>query len=299
LAAVILATVGLSWALYYQIGQPDVASGADNGRHVEEVVSALAERLEKHPDDVSGWIMLGRSYQSMKAYDAAIAAFETAFKLEEGKNPETMIALAIALVEQQGGQTSDRSAMLFESALALEPNNANALFYSGGAAAQRGDVALAADRWEKLLQLDAPPEIHDLLQRKIDEWRGRPSASAEASVQPAEAIVSVNVTLSDTARAAMPTDATVYVIARDPAQPSPPVAVVPRRLSELPVTVTLSDKNAMMPGRPLSGFAEIEIVARVSMSGAPIGQSGDWFGSLIVSANNGQTVDLVIDQEIP
>jgi hypothetical protein len=55
----------------------------------------------------------------------------------------------------------------------------------------------------------------------------------------------------------------------------------------------------MVPGRPLSGFAEFEVVARVSLSGSPAAQSGDWSGSLIVSANSGQTVDLVINQEIP
>jgi cytochrome c-type biogenesis protein CcmH len=105
--------------------------------------------------------------------------------------------------------------------------------------------------------------------------------------------------LSEEAMAALPADATVYVIARDPAQPSPPIAVTPHRLAELPVRVDLSDRNAMVPGRPLSGFAEFEVVARVSLSGAPAAQSGDWSGSLIVSANSGQIVDLVIDQKIP
>jgi cytochrome c-type biogenesis protein CcmH len=105
--------------------------------------------------------------------------------------------------------------------------------------------------------------------------------------------------LSDEAAAALPVNATIYVIARDPMQPSPPIAVSPRQLSDLPVRVDLDDRNAMVAGRPLSGFAEFEVVARVSLSGSPAAQSGDWSGSLIVSANSGQIVDLVIDQEIP
>jgi cytochrome c-type biogenesis protein CcmH len=266
---------------------------------MEDIVSTLAERLERQPDDVDGWMMLGRSYQALEEYDQAIAAFEQAFELEQGKNPETMVALAIALMEQQGGQMSDRATRLFENALAVDPNNANALFYSGGGAAQRGDTALAAERWEILLGMDAPPEIRELLQRKINEWRGLPPPSSEVAAGPSGGLVTINLSLSDLARAAMPPDATVYVIARDPAQPSPPVAVVPRRLSELPVTVTLGDENSMMQGRPLSGLTQIELVARVSMSGSPAAQSGDWSGSLIVGANSGQTVDLVIDQQIP
>jgi hypothetical protein len=49
----------------------------------------------------------------------------------------------------------------------------------------------------------------------------------------------------------------------------------------------------------LSGFSELEIIARVSVSGNPMAQSGDWSGSLKTGANSGQTVDLLIDQKIP
>jgi len=299
LAVVIVVTVGLSAALYHRIGQPGVPSGTAGSADAADVVAALAKRLDEQPDDRDGWIMLGRSYQAMQEYERAIAAFESAFELEQGKNPETMVALAIALMEQQGGQVSDRASGLFENALALDPNNANALFYSGGAAAQRGDTALAADRWELLLGMEAPPEIRDLLQRKINEWRGLPPPSMVAAPVQEPAIVSINLSLSAAASAAMPADATVFVIARDPAQPSPPVAVVPLRLSDLPTIVAMNDKNAMMQGRPLSGFEEIEIVARVSMSGGASAQSGDWFGSMVVKANSGQTIDLVIDQVTP
>ena len=97
----------------------------------------------------------------------------------------------------------------------------------------------------------------------------------------------------------MPADARVFIIARDPAQPSPPIAVAPRSLADIPLTVELSDREAMVAGRPLSGFAEFEVVARVSLSGGPAAQPGDWFGSLIVTANSGQAVDLVIDQKVP
>ena len=203
--------------------------------------------------------------------------------------------MAISLLEQQGGEMSDRAASLFENALALDPNNANALFYGGGAAARRGNLALAADRWEMLMGLNAPPEIRDLLQSKINEWRGLPPPTAAVS----NAIVSINISVSAAAIEDLPQDATVYVIARDPAQPSPPIAVTPRRLVDLPLLVELGDGDAMMPGRPLSGFSELEIVARVSISGNPMAQSGDWSGTLNVSANSGQTADLVIDQKIP
>ncbi len=297
LAAVIVVTIGLSAALYHYIGNPGIPSGAGSTPPVDEMLVSLQERLEEDPTDVNGWILLARSYQSMKLYDEAIAAFEKAVQLERGQNAQALIGLAIVLMEQQGGEASDRSTKLFESALALDPDNPNALFYSGGAAARRGDTALAAYRWERLLAQDAPPEIRELLQRKISEWRGLPPPTAQQE-SPA-GLISVNLSVSAAALSDLPADATVYVIARDPAQPSPPIAVTPRRLSELPMVVSLSDSNAMVAGRPLSGFAELEIVARVSVSGSPMAQSGDWSGSLLVNASDAEAVDLVIDQKVP
>ncbi len=297
LVAVIALTVGLSAALYHRIGQPGVPSGAGSMPAVDDMVVTLQKRLEDTPDDVDRWILLGRSFQSMQRYDEAISAFESALELEQGQNARTMVGLAVILLESQGGEMSDRASGLFENALALEPDNANALFYGGGAAARRGDTALAADRWEILLGQDAPPEIRDLLQRKINEWRGLPPPVAAAELS--SALVSINLSISAAALQQLPSEATVYVIARDPAQPSPPIAVTPRRLSELPLRVSLGDTDAMVAGRPLSGFAEVEIVARVSVSGSPMAQSGDWSGTLLINTNDQQAVDLLIDQQLP
>lgn len=303
LAAVIVIIVGLSAALYHYIGEPNVPSGAGTTFAAEETIVTLAERLKENPADVDGWLLLGRSYQSIEQYDDAIVAFETAIELEQGKNSQSLVALAIALLGEQDGEMSERAERLFENALALEPINANALFYGGGAAARRGNTALAADRWEMLLNQGAPPEIQEMLQRKITEWRGQPPPSPqslpESEPQADDSIVSINLSLSEGARAALPSDARVFVIARDPAQPSPPIAVTPLRVSELPTTVKLSDKNSMVAGRLLSAFSEIEIVARVSLSGSPAAKSGDWSGSLKTSPSGGQTIDLVIDQELP
>ena len=297
LAAVIILTVGLSAALYQRIGNPGIPSGAGSEPAVNEMVAALQERLDESPNDVNGWILLGRSYQSMKLYDEAITALEKAVGLEQGKNAETLVALGIALLEQQRGEASARSSKLFENALALDPDNQNALFYAGGAAASRGDTALAADRWEKLLAQNSPPEIRELLQRKISEWRGAPPPTPQ-EVHP-DAVIAINLSISDAALSDLPADATVYVIARDPAQPSPPIAVVPRRLAEIPMVVTLGDINAMVEGRPLSGFTDLELIARVSISGSPMAQSGDWSGTSRVNTNDAQLIDLIIDQKIP
>jgi cytochrome c-type biogenesis protein CcmH len=299
LAMIIVLVVGSSAALYLYIGQPGVPSGAGSAPDVGEMVNLLSERLAENPEDAQGWLILGQSQQALQQYDEAIAAFERALQLDKGQNAQTLLALAIALMEQQGGEMTDRSSSLFENALALESNNANALFYGGGAAARRGDVSLAADRWETLLGLSVSDEIQELLQRKINEWRGLPSPVAIDPVVVDGPIIIISISLSEEAISALPADATVFIIARALGQPSPPIAVARRQLADLPALVGLSDRDAMIPNRKLSSFAEFEIVARVTVSGQPIAQSGDWSGSLIVSANSGQTIDLLIDQEVP
>jgi hypothetical protein len=55
----------------------------------------------------------------------------------------------------------------------------------------------------------------------------------------------------------------------------------------------------MVQGRNLSAFAEIELLARVSLSGGPAAASGDWFGSLIVRPAENSSVSLTIDQQVP
>ena len=52
----------------------------------------------------------------------------------------------------------------------------------------------------------------------------------------------------------------------------------------------------MIPGRALSAFAEFEMIARVSVSGSPGAQAGDWFASTIVRPAENDQVQLVISE---
>jgi cytochrome c-type biogenesis protein CcmH len=306
--------VALSVGLYARQGSPDLPSvaggaGAESLPGVDDMVVALAERLERQPNDLEGWKMLGRSYMSLRNFSGAVLAFERANELEASQNAQTLVELGEALLARDATGIGGRIANLFESALALEPANPTALFYGGIGAANNGNTGLAADRWETLLTLDPPPEIRQVLTMRIAEWRGEePPAEATLSAAPAPAadpgatrdyIVSASISLSAPAAQALPADAVVFVIARDPAQPSPPIAVIRRRLAELPMTVALDDSNSMVQGRSLSGFEQFELIARVSLSGQPSQQSGDWFGSRLVRPAEAARVELAIDQQVP
>jgi cytochrome c-type biogenesis protein CcmH len=152
--------------------------------------------------------------------------------------------------------------------------------------------------------------VRGILEQNIATWRGEapppsmpiaetPSEPPTQAEVPDDAVVSARVSLSSEAMAAMSGNAAVFIIARDPNAPSPPIAVARRMLSELPAVVSLTDAESMVEGRNLSAFAEIELLARVSLSGGPAAQSGDWFGSMIVRPAENNSVLLTIDKQVP
>ncbi len=314
-ASVIVFTVALSAVMYDQVGSPGVPSGragtaaeADDLPGMDEAIASLEARLEKNPDDLNGWKMLGRTYLAMRDYAGAAEALERAMEIENGQDAQTLVDLALAIANRDGVPIEEgRASDLLNNALKLDPNNPPGLFYSGIAAANRGDTDTAADLWERLLGLNPPAEIRDTLERNIAAWRGEelpeqavaPAPAPAADEVPEDAIVSARISLSEEAMAAMTTDASVFIIARDPNAPTPPIAVSRRMLSELPAVVSMTDAQSMVAGRNLSAFPEIELLARVSLSGGPAAQSGDWFGSLIVRPAETDSVSLTIDQQVP
>lgn len=315
LAGVVVFTVGLAAALYGHLGDPELPSGRGGSASLADmdaVMASLKARLAANPDDVNGWKMLGRSSLQLRQYDEAVAAFEKAMELEDGRNAQTHVDLALVLLSRDQTRIEGRPAALIESALAMDPNNPSALFYSGTAAAERGDTELAASRWQVLLGLNPPPEIRAILEQRIAQWRGEPLPEGGAEMAEApmaavddsppdadpDAVVTARVALSEDAMRSITADANVFLIARDPAQPSPPIAVSRLRVSELPSVVSLGDAQSMVQGRSLSGFEEFELLARVSLSGGPAAAPGDWFGTLLVRPAESASVFLSIDQQV-
>jgi cytochrome c-type biogenesis protein CcmH len=296
LLASVAIVLGVSALVYSSVGTPVPPTPVAS---VEEMVAGLDRRLQENPEDLEGWRMLGRSYMQLQNYAGAIAAFERVVAMEKPASGQSLASLGEALLIAEGNAASDRTGQLFESALAAEPTNPKALFYGGIVAIERGDRELAADRWEALLSLSPPPEIENVLRQRVAEWRGEVPPAAQSPADAAGEIVAVNVSLGSGAAAAVAPEATVFIIARDPAQPSPPIAATRRSVSELPARVSLSDADAMIPGRPLSSFDQLEIVARVSVSGGPIAQPGDWYGQHTVSSPATAPVDIVIEKQLP
>ncbi|HZX79986.1 MAG TPA: cytochrome C biogenesis protein, partial [Lysobacter sp.] len=115
-----------------------------------------------------------------------------------------------------------------------------------------------------------------------------------ADAMPASRALVVHVDIAPALREALPADAAVFVLAREPGGAPMPVAAKRIALSDLPATVTLSDADSPMPTRKLSQLPRVEVLARASRGGTANVQAGDLESKVLETASSGR-VDLLID----
>jgi cytochrome c-type biogenesis protein CcmH len=182
--------------------------------------------------------------------------------------------------------------------LAEVPDNPKALWYGGLVALARGDAAAAERRWTDLLARSPPPRIREIVEAQLAELRGEgatPTAPPAAAAGAPAVTVQIDVDVDAAIRPALRAGAPLFVFVRDAAG-GPPLAVVRRESSALPLAVTLSDADVMIPGRSLAGLAAARIVARVANGGEPVAQPGDAFGEAEWRPASGNTVSVRIDR---
>jgi cytochrome c-type biogenesis protein CcmH len=290
----VVAVPVLAGWLYFTLGNyPAVSHSAEMAvdpdtlkqAEVNKMVEGLAEKMKANPDDAQGWLMLGRSYKVLEQHGKAVDAFAHAYQLL-GDQAEIMLLYADALAFVNDKNLTGKPAELVFKALALEPDNMNALWLGGMAKAQQGDTATAITLWKKLEALLPPgsesqQEIQGLL-AKVES--ASPQAAAQPDAAPTAnvpgAAITVQVSLApELQKSATPGD-TVFVYAQALSGPKMPLAIVRKQVSDLPLTVSLDDTMAMMPNMKLSNFAEVKLLARISKSGNAMSQSGDMIGSI-------------------
>jgi cytochrome c-type biogenesis protein CcmH len=157
---------------------PAVAQAA--GPDVAAMVGKLEAHLREDPNDLTGWLMLGRSYLTLERLDDAILAYDHALRLD-ANSPDAALGLGEAQSLRAGGNITPSAAALFEQALQLAPSNPKALLYGGFAAEARGDTAAARARWQTLKDLHPPEQIEKMLDERIAELgpvNGTPGAAA-------------------------------------------------------------------------------------------------------------------------
>lgn len=315
--------------IYQQIGTqaiiPRLAAGPSSAtvpqqsavdeQTMESVVTKLAERMQQNPDNLEGWLLLGRSYASMSRFSEAVDAYERAWKLA-GDNADVLSDYADVLVMASDGQFTARVGELLNKAVAADPGHIKARWLRGHWYFQQADYAAAITDWQQVAA-GLPPGNKNLviISEQIEAAQSRlgkdgesvpavasaaPPATSVAAPAAAGSGIEVRVTLDESLLARAAPNDTLFIFARPVSGARMPLAIVRKQVSDLPVTVTLNDSMAMTPAMVLSKFDQVTVGARVSKSGQAMPASGDLQGVVTpVSTSAADSVDLLIDQVIP
>ncbi len=295
--------------LYLQLGSPEsvapqLARGQGEAPHgeVSDLIERLAARLERQPDE-AGFVLLARSYYSLRRYAEAARAFERAGAVVM-HDADALADYADALAVAQGGRLSGKPLELALRAMALVPTHAKALALAGTEAFARKDYRGAIGFWERVGG-DSP--LAQAIAGSIEEARElgniKPTAKAGAPA-PAQAPITAariagTVKLTPALMSSVHREDTVFIFARAADGPRIPLAIVRRQVKDLPFSFSLDDSQAMAPNMKLSGAGAVVVGARISKSGDATPKSGDlqgFSGTVKLGATN---VSVVIDSVVP
>jgi cytochrome c-type biogenesis protein CcmH len=337
LALLLLLPAAGLW-IYSQVGTPEAidvpalpaghaAAGAAadpiSAGEMDAMLEGLRARLTETPADLDGWVLLARTLKTMQRFPQAVEALEIAQRIAPD-NPYVMVELAEARIfTSADGRIDADSVAMLERAVEAEPNQQKGLWLLGVTSAQAGDDAFAISYWESLLaQLEAGSPVAQSVQAQVNEARARlgmevetpaslalpesrPEIAAESSAVPATDDTGwqgteVRITASEAARTAIPPGAVMFVVIRAPGPAvGPPLGV--RRIAgpAFPLELTITDGDSMLAERKISLESEVQLQVRVSLSGSPGAQPGDWQSAPVtIPLSSGSTVELILDQQV-
>lgn len=264
---------------------------------IEEMVKKLEDKLKQNPGDSKGWVMLARSYKAMGRFGESAAAYEKAGALVDG-DPILLADYAEALA-MSGEGFQGKPTELINKALALSPEDPQALLLAGAAAGERRDFKAAVGYWERVLPVLEPgSEEAEALAAAIAQAK---SAGDGRQNNPAAKGPAISGTVSLPAKLASrlkPGDA-LFVFARADGGKGMPLAVIRTTADKLPLDFRLDDSMALPGGEKLSSATRLTIEARITRSGTAETASGDLFGRQGGIKPGTGGIRLVIDKVVP
>jgi cytochrome c-type biogenesis protein CcmH len=289
-------------------GEPGAAPAQAQGQEhstesaqIEAMITRLAERLKTKPDDAEGWSMLGRSYNSQGRYAEALTAYKRAYELRP-KDAQVLADYADGLAVANNRSLDGEPEKLILEAVKIDPQNVKALALAGTVSFNHADYKGAVDYWERAVKASDPAgDFAKQLQGALNEARQRggmppvaaapgaapadlfaPNAAqpaAEAAPAPAVAAgkeaITGRLTLKAELKGQVGPDDTVFIFARAPTGSKMPLAILRKKVSDLPLDFKLDDSLAMSPASRLSSASQVVVGARISKTGNAMPSPGD------------------------
>ncbi|MEW9797678.1 c-type cytochrome biogenesis protein CcmI [Alteromonas sp. CYL-A6] len=281
-----------------------LAKGQTDSLTQQDIVNlalAIRQRLRQTPDDDRGWMYYGRLMMSLGQDEQALAAVERAVSISPQKT-ENRITLAQILMAVGDEGSLQRAQSQLASLTEAQPDNDNLALMMAVVSAQLGDVATTRQFFSQVRdKLPPDSDILRSLTARLSELEGEHSGPARNAVSDLKTGFTVTVSVTDELAAEIPDSGFLIVFAQDAVSDNRmPAAVVKIPLPSLPVTISLSTDNAMMPQYSLDNLEKVRISARISMDGNVAPAPGELEGNVIESVSPGTMTSstIIINKEL-
>jgi len=157
------------------MAQAGKMTAEDRQKMIAGMVGGLAAKLKDRPDDLDGWLRLGRAYGVLGEPDKAADAYEHAASLKPD-DASILVAEGEALLPDHRPQTAvpERVVTLMKRAETLDPKQPAALWYLGLAAAQQRRFDEATGYWQRLsTTLPADSDQHKAVMAALEAIKGK------------------------------------------------------------------------------------------------------------------------------
>lgn len=314
--------------MYMWVGEPDAlnpmavqSSEKGDPAQLLQMAESLAQKLNDKPDNLQGWVMLGRTYRTLEKFDASVQAYDRALKLSADDDLKLERVEVLAMKSQ--GNFEGEPWNVIRDILQRDPQNYGALLMAGSASYSHEKYADALKYWQqarKPLAADNPdvPGLDDAIasvQQKLGmpaQVAKGPSAQKNAAQSAASApsantssvasnglTVSGQVSILEALKGKVKPSDVVFIYATPANGERMPLAIFKTTVAQLPLAFTLDDSTAMTPERKLSGAGDVLVKVRVSKSGNAMPQSGDLAGTLGPVKVGSKGLKLEIKDQIP
>jgi cytochrome c-type biogenesis protein CcmH len=314
--------------MYMWVGEPDAlnpmavqSSEKGDPAQLLQMAESLAQKLNDKPDNLQGWVMLGRTYRTLEKFDASVQAYDRALKLSADDDLKLERVEVLAMKSQ--GNFEGEPWNVIRDILQRDPQNYGALLMAGSASYSHEKYADALKYWQqarKPLAADNPdvPGLDEAI-ASVQQKLGMPAQEAKGpsaqinTTQPAASAPSANtsgaassgltvsgqVSIAEALKGKVKPSDVVFIYATPANGERMPLAIFKTTVAQLPLAFTLDDSTAMTPERKLSGAGEVLVKVRVSKSGNAMPQSGDLAGTLGPVKVGAKGLKLEIKDQIP
>ncbi|MEO5376530.1 MAG: tetratricopeptide repeat protein [Magnetococcus sp. DMHC-6] len=155
--AVMVLVAMVSSGLYLALGTPELVPSpkAEMGANLHDMegkIAGLADRLKNEPDNLSGWMQLGKTYAVMGRTPEAILAFEHILSRQPNDLEAAVLLGENRIRDDRPGQLQ-KGLELFQQILAKNPERPEPYWFLGALALRAGERDKAIELWEKLAKI--------------------------------------------------------------------------------------------------------------------------------------------------